>query len=169
MADEAYLLDTNIIKAASYKGDRLHEQVRTWLDNLGDAAVFISAASLAECEYGLNVYPLESHIRRDIRKAMAAYQVLPIDHHTSKIYGLIRAQLFDAHAPRDQRGKIATKYVVDLRERTSDKELGIQESDLWIVSVAVQYHLVFVTNDNGGGMKSIVEAAKYTHRIKYWK
>ena len=168
MAEEAYLLDTSIASAAGYEGHRLHEKVRAWLDGLGDAAVFVSAVSLAESEYGLSLYPLEAHIQQDIRRAMETYQVLPIDHHTSRIYGPIRAGLFNAYAPRNHRNRIASRYVEDLRERTSGKELGIQENDLWIVGVAVQYNLVFVTADGGGGMRNIVDEANYTHRTQYW-
>ena len=96
------------------------------------------------------------------------YQVLPIDRHTAEIYGSIRADLFRAYAPRDRRNRFASRYVEDLRERTSGKELGIQENDLWIVSVAVEYNLIFVTGDRGGGMKKIVEVANYAHRTQYW-
>ena len=168
MAEEAYLLDTNIASAASYEGDRLHEKVRAWLDGLGDAAVFISAVSLAECEYGLNVHSLESHVQQSIREAMAAYQVLPIDPDTSRIYGRIRAALFAAYAPRNRRNRIASRYVEDLRERTSGKELGIQENDLWIVSIAIAYNLIFVTGDRQGGMRKIIDAANYNHRTRFW-
>ena len=168
MAEEAYLLDTNIVNAASNEGDRLHEKIRAWLDGLGDAAVFTSAVSLAESEYGLNVYPLEAHERQSIREARAAYQVLPINPDTSRIYGRIRAALFDKYAPRDRRRKVRSHYAEDLRERTSGKELGIQENDLWIVSIAIAYNLVFVTGDRRGGMRKIVETANYGHRTRFW-
>ena len=123
MAEEAYLLDTNIASAASYEGDRLHEKVRAWLDGLGDAAVFISAVSLAECEYGLNVHSLEVHVQQAIREAMGSYQVLPIDPDTSRIYGRIRAALFTTYAPRNRRNRIASTLCgglarAHIRQRT---------------------------------------------------
>ena len=169
MAKEAYLLDTSIASVASYEGHRLHKEVRVWLDELEDDAVFISAISLAECEYGLKLTNLGSNRNLDIRKAMAMYIALPVNHHTAPIYGKIRATLFNLHAPRDRRNRIASRYVEDLREPTSGKELGIQENDLWIVSVAVQYNLVFVTSDGGGGMRNVVRCAAYDHRTQFWE
>lgn len=56
MADEAFLLDTNIANAPGFEGHRLHEQVRAWLAEKEGEAVFVSAVSLAECEYGLNIF-----------------------------------------------------------------------------------------------------------------
>ena len=99
---------------------------------------------------------------------MGTYQVLPIDQHTAQIYGRIRASLFNAFAPRDNRNRVARAYVEDLRERTSGKELGIQENDLWIVSTAIQYNLMFVTDDRRGGMRNIVAKANYTRRTQFW-
>ena len=46
--------------------------------------------------------------------------------------------------------------------------MGIQENDLWIVSTAVQYNLVFVTDDRRGGMRNIIEKANYSHRTQFW-
>ena len=166
--DEGYLLDTSVASAAGYAGHRLHQGVRTWLSGLGDNTVFVSAVTLAESEYGLNLVPLPANIKADIRSAMATYTVLPIDRHTAEIYGRIRGRLFNAYAPRDHRNRISSRYVEDLRERTSGKQLGIQENDLWIVSVAVQYNLIFVTGDGGGGMRNIVDEADYVDRTRFW-
>ena len=168
MVQEAYLLDTSIASIAGYRGDERHMRVREWLDGLQDDAVFISAVSVAESEYGLNLNPLDAQSQHDIRSAIGTYQVLPIDHHTATVYGPIRAALFRAYAPRDHRNRITARYIEDLREPTSGKELGIQENDLWIVSVAVQYNMVFVTADGGGGMRAIVDEADYAHRTTFW-
>lgn len=168
MVEEAYLLDTTIASIAGYEGDERHASVREWLDGLQSDVVFISAVSVAESEYGLRLNPLDAQSEQDIRNAIRTYQVLPIDHHTATVYGPIRAALFRAYAPRDYRKRIASRYIEDLREPTTGKELGVQENDLWIVSVAVQYNMVFVTADGGGGMKKIVDEANYAHRTRYW-
>ena len=162
------MLDSGVAGIAGYQGHRLHRKVRAWLDSLGDAPVFVSAVSVAESEYGLNLNPLPTHIQQDIRRVMASYQVLPIDHHTARVYGRIRATLFNAYAPRGNRNQITTRYVEQLRERTSGIELGIQENDLWVVSVAVQYNMVFATADNAGGMHNVVNAANHTHRTHFF-
>ena len=168
MAYEAYLLDTNIANAPGHEGHRLHQEVRAWLEDIEDEAVFVSAVSLAECEYGLNIFPLSSQAQLEMRNLMKTYQILPIDHHTAEIYGKIRAALFNAYAPRDRRNRVAKSYIEDLRERTTGKELQIQENDLWIVSTAIQYNLILVTDDRGGGMRNIVEEAHYADRTKFW-
>ena len=169
MAEEAYLLDTNIASIAGYEGDQRHASVREWLDGLHDDAVYISAVTIAECEYGLSLNPMDPQSQRDIRGAIRTFQVMPIDRHTAEVYGPVRAALFRAYAPRDSRNRISTRYVENLREPTSGKELGIQENDLWIVSVAVQYNLVFVTADSGSGMRRIVDQAGYGDRTVFWK
>ena len=169
MTFEGYLLDTNMARSACHKGSKPHERVRVWLDSLGDAAVFISAVSLAESEYGLELVPLPTQMKLDIRSAMATYTILPVDRHTAEIYARVRAILFNKYAPKKRVNEVGTRYPEDLREFTSGKELGIQENDLWIVSVAVEYNLMFVTTDKAGGMRRIVDAANYTHRIQYWQ
>ena len=59
------------------------------------------------------------------------------------------------------------KHVEDLVEPTTGKELGIDENDLWIVSTAVEYNLVFITQDQKGSMRRIIEAAGYASRTLY--
>ena len=158
-----------LARAACHKGSEPYERARAWLESLGDDSAFISAVSLAESEYGLELGRLDKKTKRDIRRAMATYTILSIDRHTAEIYGRVRARLFKKHAPKKRRKMVGTKYAEDLREFTSGKELGIQENDLWIVSVAVEYNLMFVTTDKAGGMRRIVDAANYTHRIQYWQ
>ena len=166
---EGYLLDTNIASPAWDQGDRHHSGVVERLEKLGLDLVFVSVISLAEVEYGLGVSPsIEPARHEQVRRAMNAYELFDVDRHTATVYGRIRANLFKIYAPRTRRGRIAAKYVEDLLEPTTGKELGIQENDLWIVSVAVQYNLVFVTHDQGGGMKRIVQAADYSARTQFW-
>ncbi len=167
--NDAYLLDTSIASALFYEGHSRHNEFRTRLEQIADDVVFISAITVGEVEYGLNLYDLGSLVRNSIRDAMHKYKIYAIDHHTAQTYGEIRAVLFNTYAPRDRRNLIATKYVEDLRERTSGLNLGIQENDLWIVSVAKQYNLKFATADGGGGMRKIVEAAQYSHRTEFWQ
>ena len=161
-------MDTSIASIAGYEGDERHAGVRQWLDGLEDDAVYISAVSIAESEYGLNLNPLDAQSQQDIRRSIGTYQVLPLDRHTAEVYGPIRAALFRKYAPRVYRNRTATRYIEGLREPTTGKELGIQENDLWIVSVAVQYNMVFVTADGSGGMRNIVEEANYVHRTRFW-
>ena len=163
---EGYLLDTNIASASWDYGAPSHKSVRQRLGELGDALVYVAAVSIAEVEYGLLTAPsIDAQRQTTVRNAMGSYQVLNVDEHTAQTYAEIRANLFRTHAPRNQRGRLTKKNVEDLVDRTTGKQLGIQENDLWIVSVAVQYNLIFVTNDK---MLRIIEAAKYFDRTDYW-
>ena len=163
---EGYLLDTNIASASWDYGAPSHGCVRQRLEALGDALVYVAAVSIAEVEYGLQIAPaIDAQRQSTARNAMASYEVLHIDQHTAQTYAEIRANLFRTYAPRKRRGRLTQKYVEDLTDRTTGKQLGIQENDLWIMSVAVQYNLILVTNDR---MPRVVEAARYSDRTDYW-
>ena len=163
---EGYLLDTNIASASWDYGAPSHKNVRQRLEKLGDALVYVSAVSIAEVEYGLRIAPsIDMQRQSTVRDAMASFKVLNVDQHTAKEYAEIRADLFRAHSPRNRRGRLTQKYVEDLVDRTTGKEFGIQENDLWIVSVAVQYNLIFVTTDR---MHRVIDAAKHSDRTEYW-
>lgn len=169
MPAEAYLLDTNIANAAWYEPDGRHREFRAWLSSRGEEPVFVSVISIAEVEYGMQIGRGASGTQRKVRRAMATYEVLDLDRHTGVIYGDIRARLFSLYAPKKRRGRINSKYVESLVDRTSGMELGIQENDLWIVSVAKRYNLILVTADRRGGMRKIVDAAEYDDRTQYWR
>ena len=96
---------------------------------------------------------------------MASFNVLEITRYTARTYAEARANLFRKYSPRDRRGRLTAKYVEDLVERTTGKELGIQENDLWIVSTAVEQNLIFVTRDR---MQRVIDAAQYAQRTEYW-
>ena len=164
---EAYLLDTNIASVAWDRRAPSHESVRQRLEGLGDALVYVSAVSIAEVEYGLQIAPsIDAQRQETVRSAMISYKVLDIDQHTAQTYAEIRAKVFRTYASRNQRGRLTQKVVEGLVDRTTGKELGIQENDLWIASVAVQYNLILVTNDR---MFRVIEAAGYFDRTECWK
>ena len=169
MATEGYLLDTSV---ASWLYDGLnpnHRGARARLAQVRDGPVFVCPITIGEIEYGLGVSPAMDRQRHAaIRSAMAEYQVLPIDHHIGRTYGEIRAALFTHYAPRDSRGRITKKVPEDLLEPTTGKALGIQENDLWIVSVAVEHNLKVITSDRGEGMRRVLAAAQYLHRTEFW-
>jgi len=165
---EGYLLDTNIASASWDYGAQNHSSVSQRLEELRDALamVYVSVVSIAEVEYGLRIAPsIDAQRQSTVRSAMTSFEVLHIDHHTAEEYAKIRANLFRTHSPRNSRGRLTQKHVEDLVDRTTGKELGIQENDLWIVSVAIQYNLIFVTNDR---MHRVIDAAKYSERTEFW-
>ena len=163
---EGYLLDTNIASASWDLGAPRHNDVRQRLENLGDHLVYVAAVSIAEVEYGLLVAPtIDPQRQSTVRNAMTSFNVLEITEHTARTYAQVRANLFRSHAPRNRRGRLTQRYVEDLVETTSGRELGIQENDLWIVSTAVEQNLIFVTSDR---MTRVIEAAQYSERTEYW-
>lgn len=169
VATEGYLLDTVVASWLWDGGNRHHAGSRERLAALGDAPVFVSAVTIGEVAYGLGVSPAVDQQRHAlVRAAMTKYKVLAVDHHTGETYGQIRAALFAQYSPRDVRGRIQKKAPEDLIEPTTGKALGIQENDLWIVSMAVQYDLQLVTNDQAEGMRRVLMAADYLHRTEFW-
>lgn len=163
---EGYVLDTTICSAAWDYGSPDHSYVRQRLGKLDESPVYVTAVSIGEVEYGLQVAPaIDTRRQRMVRTAMASYQVLDIDRHTAQVYGEIRGRLFRKYSPKNRRGRLTHKRVEDLVERATGKALGIQENDLWIVSVAVQYNMMVVTNDR---MCRVIEAAQYLDRTEYW-
>ncbi len=168
-ATEGYLLDTNIATPAWDGGHERHFAVRERLAGLPTDLVFVSVVSVGEVEYGLSASPAIDAARHEqMRRAMNDYTLLELDRHTAATYGGIKAKLFLRYAPRGRRRGIGTKYVEDLSELATGKELGIQENDLWIVSAAKTHNLIFVTRDRRGGMPRVVEVAEYSERTEYW-
>ena len=66
-----------------------------------------------------------------------------------------------------QRGKrfvYDEKHPEQLCEKVTGTELGIDEPDLIIASVALAQNLVLVTNDTKAGMSRVKEAAEKVYR-----
>ena len=166
LAEDGYLLDTNMVSAATYEPNSRHEQVRAWLARREGALIFISTVTIGEIRYGESLARAQpDRARATISDpALADFTVLDIDAHTARLWGAYRATIFDKYAPRDRRGRVRTRSLAGLVDRTTDTDLGIQENDLWIVSAAVAHGLVFVTTDKAGGMRRVVDAANYEER-----
>jgi predicted nucleic acid-binding protein len=169
VATEGYLLDTVIASWLWDGGNPNHAACQAWLASLGDSPVFVSAITIGEIAYGLGVSPaIDPRRHAQVRAAMTGYEVLSVDRHTAETYGQIRAALFARYSPRGAGGRMQKKVPEDLAEPTTGKALGIQESDLWIVSTAVQYDLQLVTNDRVAGMRRVLDAAGYLHHTVFW-
>jgi tRNA(fMet)-specific endonuclease VapC len=167
--EEGYLLDTNIASLAFDAGRDRYAEIRKRINELSGASIFICPISIGEVEYGLKVACPGDKIRQDIvRKALSNYETIPMDRHTAETYSTIRSELFKIYGIKRASGKFKTKYVEELVDPTNGKELGIQENDLWIVSIAMQYNLIFITNDQAAGMTRIIEVAGYKARTEYW-
>jgi predicted nucleic acid-binding protein len=164
---EVYLLDTNIASIAWDQAHYAHASIRRRLEALAPSEIVISCVTNAEIEFGLRSAPfIDEEKQQVVRENMSSYYPFRLDHHTAEQYGQIRAALFKKYwQPYHSKN---TKYIEDLVDEITGKSLGIQENDLWIVSVALQYRFIFITGDKAGGMKRVVEAASYQHRTQYW-
>ncbi len=171
MAD-TYLLDTSVATIAWDGLHPEHSQIRSRLAAFGDDSIFVCAISTGEKEYGLRVYTLIDVARSQaIRDAWRQYQILSIDHHTGKVYGQLRGALFRLYGTRKSRDRIKEKWPESLVDKTTGRELGIQENDLWIVSVAVQYDLHLITRDGNEGMRRVLGVANDEfgyNRVEIW-
>jgi len=155
MAD-TYLLDTNMIGRLA--DDRQYEEAdqetrrfREHVCAVSDARLLVCAITLGEVEYGLESAPrLDDGKKAAVRRIMRSFgYVLDIGRDTAvPHYAQARARLFSKFALKVVRGERAkVRRVEDLVERTTGKTLGIQENDLWLASIALQYKLVLVTSD----------------------
>jgi predicted nucleic acid-binding protein len=139
--------------------------------------VFLPVIAIAEIEFGMMLSSTTNEAqKKDLRDFFTQYPLhLPIDDNTIEPYAMLRAQLWRAHGTRKRRG-YKEKVPEDLAERVSGRSLGIDERDLLIASIAVQYNLVLATNDRNIGMQRIEESARQLEmvgtpvhlRIEYW-
>jgi tRNA(fMet)-specific endonuclease VapC len=160
LATEAYLLDTSVATIAWDGGHPEHANIRQKLAALGEESISVCAISIGEKEYGLQVSPGADLARRQaVKSAMLQYyNIWPIDHHTAAIYGQLRGGLFKRYATMKERGRLKEKQPEQLIDKTTALSLGIQENDLWIVSVAVQYDLKLISRDRH--IQRILDIAK---------
>jgi tRNA(fMet)-specific endonuclease VapC len=170
VSTDAYLLDTSIASIVFDADHPRHDVIRTRVLGLGaGSTIWICSISFGEIEYGLQVspaIPVERHAA--IRATLGRYHVYDVDQHTARYYGELRGALFRRFATRDAKGRLKQKQPEALLDPTTSKELGVQENDIWILAVAIQYNLTFVTLDR---MTRLVEAAVEVHsydRVSLW-
>ncbi|MBN1842386.1 MAG: PIN domain-containing protein [Deltaproteobacteria bacterium] len=168
-----YLLDTT---AVSILWDARHpdrERINAFLQNISLSPFWISIVVLAEVEYGLKIAPkMDISRQNDVRKEMGQFPfVLDLDKHTVGPYSDLRAALFKKYAPKDPKGRVAKRKrrPEDLVDRTTAKELGVQENDIWIAAQAIQYNLILVTQDRMSRIAEVSSTLSYPLQIAAWK
>jgi tRNA(fMet)-specific endonuclease VapC len=168
---DGYLLDTNAVSILWNARHLEHDTVKAFFANVSQSPMWMSTVALAEIEYGLKIAPKmdidsQNQIKREMSKCP---QVLDIDRHTIGPYSDLRAELFKKYSPRNRRGRLRVKWPEDLIERTSAKELGVQENDIWIAAQAIQYNLILVTDDYMQRLVEVSENLDYPLQIAIWK
>ena len=166
--NEAYLLDTNVICALADANHPGHAPVRQRFQQVDPQFVLLPTMAVAETEFGMaRAANVRSDKREELRRFIARFEQLPFDANCVQPYSIVRAELWRMHGTTRQRGK---RFVYDERhpeqlcQKVTGMELGIDEPDLIIASVAIAQNLVLVTNDTGTGMSRVKEAAEKVYR-----
>ena len=147
-----YLLDTNIVVYWFDARRPQHECVVRHIQELPEATpLMISAITMGEIEFGLQVSKVNTPEQEASQEELRAFidtnlpMVLDVTKAIRVYYGLLRASVFEKYAPNaKRRSGLRPEQLID---PVTSRELGIQENDLWMAAQALQYNLVFVTND----------------------
>ncbi|WP_439517900.1 PIN domain-containing protein [Hydrogenophaga sp.] len=154
-----FLLDTSALSALLNQDDSLHAKAIAFKDQLAgqEQRLFICVISLAEMQFGLNMYERRSPkpnqtatdaVRGRIQAAGALSEPLEVTRHVAIEQGQLRSRWAWKVAPRKAaQGKL--KGVPP--ERWSDdwpaNTLQITENDIWIAAMALTHDLTLVTCD----------------------
>lgn len=156
---KVYLLDTNIASALWDVADTNHGKALQFIRDAAAAGsvVYISRVVIAEIEYGQKLYASTDPARRaKADAAMRAYKMIKeINKGTTEHYSSIRAALFMKFGPLDTKGRIKSVRPEQLVDKTTALRLGIQENDLWMAAIAVQYNMTFVSEDKINNIKTV--------------
>ncbi len=167
---DAYLLDTNVICALADANHANHIPVRQHFQQVDPQIVLLPTMAVAEIEFGMaraaNVKPEK---REELRQFIRRFEQLPFDENAVRPYSIVRAELWKMHGKTRPKGKrLEPEWVEYHPEQLCDKvtgdELGIDEPDLIIASVAMAQNLVLVTNDGRAGMPRVKEAAEKAYQ-----
>ena len=172
---EGYLLDTNVISALAATHHRRHAELQQKAEKLEH--VWLPVIAICEIEFGMaKADRVDEAQRSEVRKFFDRFpQHLGIGDNTVEPYALLRAQLWKMHATLKTRGH-NERVPEELFDRVTGKQLGIDERDLLIASVATENGLILATTDQNAGMTRIEEAARKLReagqpvnlRIDYW-
>jgi PIN domain. len=154
---KVYLLDTNLTSALWDELNPHYETARNFISGLGDSVIYISRFVEAEILYGHKVHESSDSARRQkIEENMRAFPlVMDVNQHTADPYSDIRAALFKEFAPRDLKGRMKKLRPESLIDKTTSEQLQIQENDLWMAAIAVQYKMTFVSEDKMKRIKKV--------------
>ncbi len=154
-----YLLDTNVASCLLDVQRKEHAVALDFVRNVGiDSHIYISCVTVAEIQYGYKLYPNVDLVRKQvIEQGLNQFHIRNIDRHVAESYSEIKAALFRQFVSKDKKGRFLKKRPEELIDKTTGKELGIQENDLWIAAIAVQYNLVLVTQDKMKNIRQVIQ------------
>lgn len=170
---DGYLPDNNAISILMRPDDWRYPHVKSRFDGIGDAPVALPVIAIAEIEFGMAKAATADLVQRAaVRKFFADHPWhLGIDDGTVEPYAIVRARLWELYGTPNGRKKRGHQERLpdQLRDRATAQWIGIDERDLLIVSIALQYNLVFATVDRNEEMKRIERAVNDVVDAGKWR
>lgn len=155
-----YLLDNNVISVLADPRNPKYGHVKSKYDTIpAGTQVAFPVIAIAEIECGMAMAVTAAPVQQAaVRKFLAEHPLYyGVGRHTVKPYSLVRAALWRQYGtPKGgKRFVFQEKLPEELKDRASGLWLGIDERDLLIVSIALEYNLTFATMDRNEQMKRI--------------
>ena len=149
---DSYILDTSALSPLLDPGHRRHTHVRRsvrQIEQQDGAVLLLSAVSLAELRYGVNLattfaqarFPTLQQILVDVRRR---YGVLNITRHTADAYADLKANLARTYLRNPQH---RPRWIEEWVDKTSGQKLQIDENDLWMCAQGKERDLPLCTAD----------------------
>lgn len=163
MMSDVYLLDTNVICTLA-DADRTANAVAVQkFQQAGDQTVLLPSPAVGEIEFGMQKAPnVRPDKRKELRDFIARFHQLPFDEHCVVPYALVRAEIWRTHGTpvSGKAHKHKERRPEGLLDKVTGVQLGLDEPDLYIASIALAQNLVLVSDDRNEGMARIREAAE---------
>lgn len=168
-----YLLDTNVVSALTSEKHRRYAHAHLKLSELPQGSkVSLPIIAIGEIECGLVQTPNPDEAQQaKVRAFVAGHNHFDVDEHTVRPYAAVRKHLWLIHGTRKSGGrswKEKKPGELHLRDRQAAEWIGIDERDLLIVSIALQYNLEFVTLDRNPEMCRIEAAVDRAVQCGDW-
>ncbi|TVU53028.1 MAG: type II toxin-antitoxin system VapC family toxin [Arthrospira sp. PLM2.Bin9] len=129
-----YLLDTN------YCSYLIRKEATVW-----EKALAIGTENLATCVIvqGELIFMAEKSAQKtqnlaNVNDFLQYLRIYLTDETTAVIYGQIKAAVFEQFAPKEK----------SQRRKTKITDIGFDDNDLWIASIAWQHNLILVSADS---------------------
>lgn len=129
-----YLLDTNHCSLIILKEPIIMQQI----ERVGEANIATSIISAGELIYMAENSRNPAENLALIQEFLSDIRVYYIHDKTASIYGSIKASLIKQFGPKQKTKRQTTKIT----------QLGFDENDLWIASIAKCYDLTLISSDS---------------------
>jgi predicted nucleic acid-binding protein len=158
---EIYLLDTNVICVLADPARPSYAAAVQRFQQIGDQNVVLPVPAVGEIEFGMRKAPnVRPEKRQELRAFIARFELFPFDKHCIAAYATVRAEIWRMHATSkpNKPGAHKERRPEDLTDKVTGADLGIDEPDLIISSIALTGNFVLATDDENSGMIRITDA-----------